>query len=107
MTLIFDNDTLNTSNISTDDRNESRPIKRIDDKRLNKEFEKTCFRMPLENWGVPQPKLGLTPIKKRNVKIWRLVLHVAAEECHCVWTDFKRDGAEQERYHVEKGRRGL
>ena len=45
--------------------------------------------------GVPQPKLGLTPINKRNFKIWRLVLHVAAEECYCVWSDCGQVGVEQ------------
>jgi len=52
--------------------------------------------------GGAQPKLGLTPINKRNFKIWRLVLHVAAEECHCVWTACGRVGIEQERHRVER-----
>ena len=39
--------------------------------------------------------MGLTPINKRNFKIWRLVHRVAAEEYYCVWTDCSRDGVEQ------------
>jgi len=34
--------------------------------------------------GGTQPKLGLTPINKRNFIIWRLVLHAAAEELSLV-----------------------
>ena len=37
-----------------------------------------------------------------NFKIWRLVLHVAAEECYCMWTDRGRVGVEQERHRVER-----
>ena len=90
-------DTLNTSNISTNNRNESRSIKRVDHKdmkRRNKEFEKAYWDATQNREG-PQPKLGLTPINKRNFKIWRLVLHVAAEECYCVWTDCSRVDVEQ------------
>jgi len=49
-----------------------------------------------------QSKSGLTPIKKRNFKIWRLALHVAAEKCHWVWTDCGRVGDEQDRHRVER-----
>ena len=52
--------------------------------------------------GGAQSKLGLTPINKRNFKIWRLVLHVAAEQCYCVWTDCGRVSIEQEWYRVER-----
>ena len=31
-----------------------------------------------------------------------LVLHIAAEKCHWLWTDCGRDGVEQERYRVER-----
>jgi len=50
--------------------------------------------------GGAQPKLGLTPINKRNFTIWRLVLHVAAEECYCMWTDCGRVGVEQHRVEM-------
>jgi len=59
-----------------------------------KEFKKACWDAT-QNWEGPQPKLGLTPINKRKFKIWRLVLHVAAEECYCVWTDCGRVGVKQ------------
>ena len=36
--------------------------------------------MPSKIGRYPKPRLGLTPINKRNFKIWRLVLHDAAEE---------------------------
>ena len=96
---------MNTSNISTDDRNESRPIKRIDHRRHEKteqRVRKGMLRDATRNWEVPKPKLGLTPINKRNFKIWRLVFHVAAEECYCVWTDCGWVGVEQERHRVER-----
>jgi len=50
--------------------------------------------------GGAQLKLGLTPINKRDFKIWRLVLHVAAEKCPWLWIDFDRNGVEQERHRV-------
>ena len=81
----------------------------LDMKRWNKEFEKAC-RDATQKFGGAQPKLGLTPIKKRNFKIWQLVLHVAAEECYCVWTDCGRVGVEQHCVEATprwKGRRGL
>ena len=71
-------------------------------KRQNKEFKKAYWDAT-QNWEVPQPKLGLTPINKRNFKIWRLILHVAAEECYCVWTDCGRVGVEQHRVEREEG----
>jgi len=33
-----------------------------------------------QNWEVPKPKMGLTSINKKIMKIWWLVLHDAAEE---------------------------
>jgi len=48
--------------------------------------------------GGAQTKLGLTPINKRNVKIWWLVSHTAAEELSLI----ADKTFEQERHHVER-----
>jgi len=53
------------------------------------------LRDATRNWGGTQPKLGLTPINKRNFKIWRSILHAAAEKCQWLWSDFERDDVER------------
>jgi len=50
-------------------------------------------------------KIGTRPHKQKYFKIWRLVLHVAAEKCYCVWTDCEGESVEQERIAL-KGKKG-
>jgi len=49
-------------------------------KKITQRVRKGILLNAIQNWEAPKPTLGLTPINKRNFKIWRLVLHDAAEE---------------------------